>query len=84
MCRKSPAISYVYKKIRTTKKTLIIEQLKECPITTTEYNFIVDVMDGLSITELSDKYNKSLSRISQWKREICEKIHAFDIANITR
>ena len=84
MCKKSPSINYVYRKIRTTKKTVLQEQLKDCPITNTEYHFICDVMEGLSITELADKYNKSLSRTSQWKRQICEKIHAFDMANIKR
>lgn len=84
MCRKSPAVSYVYKKIRTTKKSELQEHLKDIPITDQEYCFICDVIAGLNITELSDKYNKSLSRTSQWKREICEKIHTFDIANLKR
>ena len=84
MCRKSPSVSYVYKKIRTTKKSLLQEQLKESPLTDAEYNFICDVIAGLSIAELSDKFCKSPPRISSWKREICEKIHSFDIANFKR
>lgn len=84
MCKRSPAVNYVYKKVSTTKKSVMQEQLKEIPLTTTEYNFINDVIAGLSIMELSDKYNKSPSRTSQLKREICEKIHAFDIAIFKR
>lgn len=84
MCRKSPAVIYVYKKIRTTKKSVLHEQLKESPLTDHDYSFICDVITGLNITELSGKYFLSASRISQWKREVCEKIHAFDIANATR
>lgn len=83
MCKKSPSIVYVYKKIRTTKKSVLLTQLKESPITESEYSFICDIISGQSIKELSAKYNKTPSRISQWKRELCEKIHAFDIANFT-
>jgi len=84
MCRKSPSVIYVYKKIRTTKKSELYEQLKETPLTAHDYSLICDVITGLNITELSDKYFLSASRISQWKREVCQKIHAFDIANATR
>lgn len=82
MCRKSPSIMFVYNKIKTTKKSELYEQLKESPLTENELSFIRDIAAGFSITELSDKYNKSLSRISSWKREVCEKIHKFEIANI--
>lgn len=84
MCRKSPSVVYVYKKIRTTKKSVLQAQLEESPLTVHDNSFIKDLMEGLNITELSSKYFLSASRISQWKREVCEKIHAFDIANATR
>jgi len=84
MCRKSPSVVYVYKKIRTTKKSVLEEQLKDCPLTAHDYSFICDVITGLNITELSDKYFLSASRISQWKREVCQKIHTFDMANAMR
>ena len=80
MCKRSPSVNYVYKKVRTTKKSVLQAQLREIPLTTMEFNFINDVIAGLSIMELADKYNKSPSRTSQVNREICEKIHAFDIA----
>ena len=81
MCKKSPAVKYVYRKILTTRKSELLEQLEESPLTKNELSFIKDVIDGMSLTELSDKYNKTYSRISQWKREVFEKVHAFDIAN---
>lgn len=84
MCKKSPSVTYVCKKVKTTRKSVLLEQLKDYPLTDTEYNLLCDAIAGLSITELSDRYNKSPSRISQCKREICEKIHAFDIANLKR
>lgn len=84
MCRKSPAITYVYKKIRTTLKSVFISELKDYPLTESEFEFFAAILQGASIAELSEKFCKSPSRISQWKREVCEKIHAFDIANFMR
>lgn len=84
MCRKSPAVIYVYKKIKTTKKSELFKQLEESPLSVSEFAFISDVISGLSIQELADKFHKTPSRISQWKRECCEKIHTFDIAVMTR
>lgn len=83
MCRKSPSISYVYKKINLTKKSILLKQLKDCPLTDAEFQFMLGVISGFSIKELSAKFHKSQSRTASWKREICEKIHAFDIANLT-
>ncbi len=84
MCKKTPAVIYFYKKISTTKKSELYEQLKDSPLSAIEFTFMCDVVEGLDLMELSEKYHKTYSRMSQWKRECCEKIHAFDLANITR
>ena len=84
MCRKSPSVIYVYKKIRTTRKSELYRQLQDSPLTTRELAFIGNIIDGLSIAELSENFHLSPSRISEWKREVCEKIHAFDDANVMR
>ena len=81
MCKKSPAVAYVYRKIKTTKKSVLFSELEDSPLTVHDLAFIHDMVLGLNITELSDKYNKTPARISQWKREVCEKVHAFDVAN---
>lgn len=80
--KKSPPLVYFYKKVRTTKKSILFEWLDDSPLTSKEFAFISDVIEGLSLIELADKFHKTPSRISHWKREVCEKIHAFDIANI--
>lgn len=80
--KKSPSLAYFYKKVRTTRKSILFEWLDDSPLTTREFAFISDVIEGLSLVELSDKFHKTPSRISHWKREVCEKIHAFDIANL--
>lgn len=83
MCRRSPSVAYVYKKISTTKKSVLYEELEDSPLSVRDYAFTCDIIAGLNIQELSDKYHKSPARISQWKREVCEKVHAFDIAVMT-
>lgn len=80
--KKSPPLVYFYKKVRTTKKSILFEWLDDSPLTSKEFAFISDVIEGLSLIELADKFHKTPSRISHWKREVCEKIHAFDIANL--
>jgi hypothetical protein len=82
--RKGPAINYVCKKFSTTKKSVLYKQLEDYPLSINEYSLACDMINGLSITELSEKYYKTPSRISQWKREVCEKIQAFDVANLKR
>ena len=81
MCKKSPAVAYVYRKIRTSKKSVLLSELEDSPLSVHDLAFMRDMITGLNITELADKYNKSPARISQWKREVCEKVHSFDIAN---
>lgn len=84
MCRKSPSVAYVYKKISTTKKSVLYEELEDSPLNIRDFAFMCDIVGGLCIQELAAKYHKTPSRISQWKREVCEKVHAFDLAKIRR
>jgi len=84
MCKRSPAVAYVYKKISTTKKSVLFEELEDSPLSVRDFAFMCDIIAGLCIQDLSDKYHKTPARISQWKREVCEKVHAFDIAIMTR
>lgn len=80
MCKKSPSVAYVYKKISTTRKSVLFEELEDSPLSNRDFAFMSDIIAGLSIQELADKYCKTPARISQWKREVCEKVHAFDLA----
>lgn len=84
MCRKTPAVSYFYKKVQITRKSELLQQLEDTPLSVRDYTFITDVIDGLSLKELSEKYHVSVSRVTKWKREACEKVHKFDVANLKR
>ena len=83
MCRKSPAVAYVYKKISITKKSVLYAELEDSPLSIRDFAFVCDIINGLCIQELADKYHKTPARISQWKREVCKKIHTFDLANMS-
>lgn len=82
MCRKSPSVAYFYRKISTTRKSALYEELEDSPLSVHDFAFACDIIAGLTIQELADKYHKTPVRISQWKREVCEKIHTFDISKI--
>ena len=84
MCRKSPSLAYFYKKQRTTSKSELYDWLDDSPLNSRDYAFISDVIEGFSLTELSDKYHKTASRCSHWKREVCDRLQEYDIANLKR
>ena len=84
MSKKSPSVAYFDTKRSTTKKSAFFDWLDDSPLTTREYAFICDVVEGLTNTELADKYHKSETRVSHWKREVCEKLHRYDVANLRR
>ena len=79
MCKKTPSVMYYNNKIKTTKKSELFRELDDAPITIKEYAFISDVIYGLSIKELASKYKTTPSRISQWKRELFERLHTYEM-----
>ena len=84
MCKKSPSVAYFDKKRRTTKKSEFYDWLDDSPLSAKDYALISDVVEGLSNKELADKVHKSESRIARWKRDVCEKLHEYDIATLKR
>jgi hypothetical protein len=71
------------RKISITKKSVLYAELEDSPLSNRDFAFICDIINGLCIQELADKYHKTPARISQWKREVCKKIHTFDLANMS-
>ena len=82
MCRKSPAVSYYARKIKTSNKKLLIQELEIAPLRKIEFNFMLDVLEGLSYKELAIKYNKSEKRIYQIKHDLFIRLHQFDMQNL--
>ena len=81
MTRSKP-IAYCEQKFRMYGKSELIQQLEDAPIRKNEVDFMKDIIDGMQYKELSAKYNKSISRLVQWKREICTKLLQYDMQKL--
>lgn len=77
--RKSPAVAYYTKKIRITGKEQLYSELEDAPLSSREFAFIADIIEGLDLDELATKYKISYSRVASWKREMFEVMHAYDM-----
>jgi len=75
--RKTPAVAYIARLIKTTGKPELLRILQESPLTPQEINLFMDYANGASYKELAQKYNKSPQRINQWKRNIYEQLHFY-------
>lgn len=80
MGMKSPATTYYSRKLKVTSRSKLSQEIDDAPLNRREREFICDVAEGLTLQELADKYNLSTSRISKWKREIFERMLAYDMS----
>lgn len=76
---KTPSVKYYTRKIRTYGRDELYEEIDNSPLNTRDYAFLADIVEGLTNRQLQEKYNKSASRISQWKRAVFEQMHAYDL-----
>lgn len=76
---KSTSVAYYTRKIRLTERPVLLDELKNAPLRKRDYEFILDIVEGMQYKELSIKYCKSESRICKWKRELFEQLHQYDI-----
>lgn len=69
---------YCRQRLLTTPRSELLNEIEEAPLTDQERAFIKDIVAGLSVKELAEKYAKSPSRISHWKAEILERLRQYD------
>lgn len=69
---------YCRQRFLTTPRSELLNEIEEAPLTDQERAFIKDIVAGLSVKELAEKYAKSPSRISHWKAEILERLRQYD------
>lgn len=81
--QKTPAVAYFDHKIKTTPRRKMYEQIEDAPLKKIDRHFLYDVIEGLSYKELSEKYNKSESRIYQWKRQLYELLSKYDYQHLS-
>lgn len=75
---KTPAVAYYSRKIRTTDRETLFEEIENAPLKKVERHFLWDIVEGLTYKELADKYNKSEARVYQIKRNIFEQMTRYD------
>ena len=75
--RKTPAVAYIARLIKTTGKPELLRILQESPLRTQDIKLILDYADGASYKELAAKYNKSPQRINQWKHKVYCDLHFY-------
>jgi len=75
---KTPAVAYYTRKVRTTNRLILINEIDEAPLTKKDRYFLYDIIEGLSYKELAEKYCISMSRVYQIKRELFERMTMYD------
>lgn len=76
---KTASVAYFTRRIKTTGREEIYELLEDAPLRIQDYAFLADIIEGLDNAALAEKYHKSPSRISQWKRSVFEQMHAYEL-----
>ena len=77
---KTPSVAFCTRTIQITRKQDLYTLIDEAPMKTRDFAFLADIIEGLDNEALAQKYKKSPSRISQWKRCVFEQFHRFLIA----
>lgn len=82
--KRTPAVYYCSKKIQITNKTLLLQEWSNVALSVKDFQFLTDIINGLSLAELAEKHKKSVARIAQWKRRLFERLHEYDMAQVIR
>lgn len=77
--KKTPGVAYFSRRLHTAGREEIYELIEDSPLTTRDYAFLSDIVEGLTNQALAQKYHKSPSRISQWKRSVFEQMHQYEM-----
>lgn len=75
--RKTPAVAFVTHLLKTTSKSELRALLYDSPLKPQDIAIIMDYAAGMSYKELAQKYNKSVQRINQQKRNAYEQLHFY-------
>lgn len=81
---KTPGMAYISRKIKTTSRTEMNAFIADSPLKARDKNFMQDILEGLSLKELQSKYDKSESRIAQWKRSTFEQLFQYEYSQIRK
>lgn len=83
MCRKSPAVAYITRLIKTTGRADLMAILDNSPLKTKDKELLLDYADGASYEELAQKNNITTAAIYARKRQIYEQLHFYLVQKLT-
>lgn len=81
---KTSGMAYITRKIQTTSRIQMEQFIEDSPLKNKDKIFMLDILNGMSLKELEYKYEKSQSRIAQWKRSTFEKLHYYEYAQLRK
>ena len=81
MC-KSPAVAYYTRKIRSTSRQKLYDEIEDAPLRKKDRYFLLDIVEGMTYKELAGKYYKSEAAIYKWKRKVFESMFRYDMQHI--
>lgn len=74
---KTPAVAFYSRKIRSTDRLTLFEEIDMAPLTKKDRYFLYDIVEGLSYKELANKYCITEAGIYKWKRKVFENMHRY-------
>lgn len=80
--RKTPAVAYITRLIKTTSKTELNRILQDSPLKTQDINLILSYANGASYEDLAEEYHISKPAIYARKRKIYETLHFYLVQRI--
>ena len=79
---KSPAVAFYTRKIRSTDRFTLFDEIESAPLTKKDRYFLYDIIEGMSYKELACKYCLSEAGVYKWKRKTFEAMHRFYMRKI--
>lgn len=80
--KKTNAVAYYSYKISHSNKSILLKEINEAPLKNKEIQFLLNIIEGDSYRELSQKWHISESRVAKWKRSLFEKMQQYDLRQI--
>ena len=71
-------LSQMKEKFKLMSQSDFYNYIQDSPLSNIEKDLMLDIRKGLSNENLSEKYKKTISRITQWKHSIYEKLYNWD------
>ena len=79
---KSPSTAYYENKMLITGRAELLHEWLNAPITKRDRELLCDLLDRMTIKELSAKYFITESGVTKWKTRLFAQLHRYDMRMI--